>query len=445
MAHSIANTKATLMSTLDSCPHKQYLSEAAEKTRMLVRKLEEQAAVLLGSADRSGPLEEIMAKLKHFQQQSQNALDFVVSLTAEAEKKAKEEQQRQQTAPAPQPQAVQGQPTPQTGQTPSSQSVAAAAGEEGALAAVAKVYTDNVKLLSQMDAALQPFVGDQQMKKVRFDLQRAVNTPVNAISAVNSAHLRDKLMRLRCLLKGEMVEVIGKRVSAQAVPQGITFCKNLVAKMIARKADEQVSSSHESAYGVAAVAVGLWCEFPDVGELLMAHLQALCPYVVPFYPPRLPNQSTVDYHKTLGYRVDEDGTIEQQDKFLRRMSGLMRLYAAIMVTSPPQGAQLAHPHGLEHAWIWLTRMLNLQPNPDITAAAVYDMLQVTGNFLLKAYRVQFVKLIYCLYKVFLPKLKAVAAGTGPVSRLETFLETTMKNSAFIPEPEGYINPRFWNF
>lgn len=58
------------------------------------------------------------------------------------------------------------------------------------------------------------------------------------------------------------------------------------------------------------------------------------------------------------------------------MSGLMRLYAAIMVTSPPQGAQLAHPHGLEHAWIWLTRMLNLQPNPDITAAAVYDMLQV---------------------------------------------------------------------
>lgn len=34
---------------------------------------------------------------------------------------------------------------------------------EGALAAVAKVYTDNVKLLSQMDAALQPFVGDQQV------------------------------------------------------------------------------------------------------------------------------------------------------------------------------------------------------------------------------------------------------------------------------------------
>ena len=69
--------------------------------------------------------------------------------------------------------------------------------------------------------------------------------------------------------------------------------------------------------------------------------------------------------------------------------------------------------------------------------------QVTGHFLLKAYRVQFVKLLYFLFKVFLPKLKEVAAGTGPVSRLETFLETTMKNSAFIPVPEGYLPPQFF--
>ena len=71
------------------------------------------------------------------------------------------------------------------------------------------------------------------MKKTRFDLQRAVNTPVNAISPVNSAHLCDKLLRLRSLLRGERVEVQGKQVTAQSVPQGITFCKNLVAKMIA--------------------------------------------------------------------------------------------------------------------------------------------------------------------------------------------------------------------
>nr|KAG5694358.1 hypothetical protein BaRGS_002212 [Batillaria attramentaria] len=150
-----------------------------------------------------------------------------------------------------------------------------------------------------------------KMKKLRFDLQRAVNTPINAISP--------------------------------------------------RKAEEQVSSSHES----------------------------------------------------LGYNV-EDGTIEPQDKYLRRMSGIMRLYAAILITAPPQGANHPHPHGIECAWIWLSRTLNLKPDPDITATAIFDMLQVTGNFLLRAYRVQFVKLLHALCKLFLPKLKEVAAGSEGV-------------------------------
>jgi nucleoporin GLE1 len=80
--------------------------------------------------------------------------------------------------------------------------------------------------------------------------------------------------------------------------------------------------------------------------------------------------------RSLGYKVAEDGTVETQDKFLRRMSGLMRLYAAIMVTTPPQGANTPHPHGLLYAWRWLARVMNLDPNPDITATAIYDMLQV---------------------------------------------------------------------
>lgn len=107
---------------------------------------------------------------------------------------------------------------------------------------------------------------------------------------------------------------------------GLTFCKTVVALSwllemgarhrkldlktavkitinsllcLQRKADEQVSSSHESAFAIAAVAVGLWSEHPDVGELLMAHLQALCPYILPFYPPRLPNQSSADYHRSV--------------------------------------------------------------------------------------------------------------------------------------------------
>ena len=83
MVQSIMATKASLVTTLDNCPHKQHLSEAAEKTRMLVRKLSEQAEAMLCSVDRSRPLDEVMSKLKQFQEQSQNALDFVNTLTGE--------------------------------------------------------------------------------------------------------------------------------------------------------------------------------------------------------------------------------------------------------------------------------------------------------------------------------------------------------------------------
>lgn len=70
------------------------------------------------------------------------------------------------------------------------------------------------------------------MKKYRFDLQRAVNTPINAISAVSGSHLRDKLQSLQGLLSGRQVHVAGKQVSAGQSPEGMAFSQNLIAKML---------------------------------------------------------------------------------------------------------------------------------------------------------------------------------------------------------------------
>lgn len=71
-----------------------------------------------------------------------------------------------------------------------------------------------------------------QLKKLKFDLQKAVNIPVNAISAVSGAHLRDKLQRLLVLLSGQQVEITNRRVSVSEHPAALTFCKYLIAKMI---------------------------------------------------------------------------------------------------------------------------------------------------------------------------------------------------------------------
>ena len=71
-----------------------------------------------------------------------------------------------------------------------------------------------------------------QVKKYKFELQKAVNTPINAISAISGSHLRDKLQRVCALLSGQQVEVGGRKVSASDHPGGVAFCKDLFAKKI---------------------------------------------------------------------------------------------------------------------------------------------------------------------------------------------------------------------
>lgn len=77
-----------------------------------------------------------------------------------------------------------------------------------------------------------------------------------------------------------------------------------------------------------------------------------------------------------GYRVSEKGAVESEDIFLKRMSGVVRLYAAIIQTPPFHSGQ-PHPHGPEHGWAWLARVLNMPPHPTLTATALYDFLEVS--------------------------------------------------------------------
>ena len=150
------------------------------------------------------------------------------------------------------------------------------------------------------------------------------------------------------------------------------------------------------------------------------------------------------FYRALGYKYDSEGNVEKQDKFLKRMSGIMRLYASLMVSSPPQ-RQSIHPFGLENAWLWLSRVMNIQPLPDVTATMVFDLLEVTGHALYREYRKQFLKMLHILIREFLPKLKSVASsgGGGPVSRLEALIKASIQRQGQIPPPEGLLPQNFW--
>lgn len=149
------------------------------------------------------------------------------------------------------------------------------------------------------------------------------------------------------------------------------------------------------------------------------------------------------FFRLLGYKY-ENGKIEDQEKFLTRMTGIMRLYAAMMVSPMPPGVNKSHPHGIENCWTWVSRTLNIDPRPDITAAVIYNLLEVTGHTLFTNYRKPFQKLLHILITEFLPKIKAVSPSVGSVSRLETFLEANIKNRGQIARPTGLITSSFWH-
>ena len=115
-----------------------------------------------------------------------------------------------------------------------------------------------------------------------------------------------------------------------------------------------------------------------------------------------------------------------------------------MVSTPPQGQKHPHPHGVEHGWAWLCRVLSLKPRPYITATLLYDLLYVAGFALMKSYGKQFIKLLRCFLADYLPRLEAVSPmdARGLLTQLQTFIERVVASGS-IPPPHGLLPPDVW--
>lgn len=437
-----------------ACRYQDQVSPSTKKALVLIQSLMQNAEGLKQGCRQAGKVNrEDFEKCRDVLDRASNAYEFIKKDLERAEKegKAAEAEQEKQARLAEEQAAAQA--AAQTAAQASASgpslvstsdlSATAAAREESLcvdLEAFRK-YTELQNKLQEVEQLTAGFSSTPELKKLKFDIQKAVNTAINAISPVSGEHLRDKLKRLLQLLAGQRVDGAGRQFSLNQHQHAPLFCKNLIAKMFVRKGEEQVSSNYESAFAIALVAAGLWQEHSDLGDLLLAHFYAQCPYLVPYYIPKQEGQTDEEYFKSRGYKY-EGGVVEKHDKFLKRISGIMRLYFSIIVSAPPRGS---HPHGIEQAWVWLTRTLNLDPEPDITATMIYDCLQVTGNALCREYKKQFLKLLHILVKEMLPKLKSVStdAGSGSLTRLQSLLETSVKHHGNIPLPEGFLEHRFW--
>ncbi|KAM6183142.1 mRNA export factor GLE1 [Erethizon dorsatum] len=285
---------------------------------------------------------------------------------------------------------------------------------------------------------------DTQTKKIKMDLQKAATIPVSQISTIAGSKLKEIFDKIHSLLSGKSLQSGGHYVSITQNPQGLDFVQYKLAEKFVKQGEEEVASHHEAAFPIAVVASGIWELHPRVGDLILAHLHKKCPYSVPFYPAFREGMALEDYQRMLGYQVKES-KVEQQDNFLKRMSGMIRLYAAIIQLRWPYGNQQAsHPHGLSHGWRWLAQVVNMEPLSDVTATILFDFLEVCGHALGKQYQAQFWKMVLLIKEEYLLRIEAVTSSgqMGSFIRLKQFLEKCLQHKE-IPVPKGFLTSSFW--
>lgn len=302
-------------------------------------------------------------------------------------------------------------------------------------------YQQLQQFLESYEAQYKELVENVNLKKFRFDCQKAVNTPVNALSSLSGAHIRDKFDKLSKLLRGERVQVLDIYVAATQHPQGLAYCTALLAKKIVRQGDLLVSSNPESAFPLASVTVALWSQFPEFGKLLEAYFHRQCPYLVPMFLPQKEGQTDKEFYLSRGYTYNDEGVVEKQDKFLKRMSGIFRLRCAIWIAITPRFLNTANPHGLRYGWQWLASFINLKPEPDISATLLHDFFHVCGSEFFKCYGRQFTKIIKLISTEYLTILHNIDEG-GPKTRLEVFLQNVLSTGHIAP-PSGILPSNTW--
>ncbi|KAL3289602.1 hypothetical protein HHI36_023015 [Cryptolaemus montrouzieri] len=301
-------------------------------------------------------------------------------------------------------------------------------------------YSKLISFHDEYNDSLKELLDDTRLKQFRFDCMKAVNLSVNAISAVSSSHLSDKYNKLSDMIHGQNVMFGDFQINASEHRKGLEFCINLIAKKFVLQGDIMISSHLEAAFSYATIILSLWNESSDFGELLLVYFFKECPYLIPFYMPRTIDQSDEDYYMSIGYRYS-GGDREKQDHFLKRMTGIMRLYFAILI-SFPKSNQKINPLCINIAWTWFTSVLKLKPRKDITATMLHTFLEIVGFAMQNSYKNQFEKIVSLLVNQYIPTLKEVDSG-GPVTRLENFIHQLMDSSYQFKAPSGILPRNFW--
>lgn len=303
-------------------------------------------------------------------------------------------------------------------------------------------YNEIIALYQSKVDAVKPLQTDEAWKKYRTNCQRTINVPLNAITAASPQHLTNNFDKLYNFFAGQPVRTTdGSTITINDHPLARDYCILLMAKKFVSQSDTAISSNPQAAFPFASVINSFWKLLPDFGNIFLAYMYKESPYLVPYVIPQQAGQTPEQYLKTMGYRLSDQNELEKPDMFLKRQTGISRLYAAVIITPGRKADGAVQCFGLEEAWRWLTHIMLVKPLPDICATMIMEMLQTLGFELWRAYGRNFLKLLLYVQTIYMPQLSQYDEG-GPKTRLEMLLSKFLRERQ-IPQAVGVLPPGFW--
>jgi len=148
---------------------------------------------------------------------------------------------------------------------------------------------------------VETVLSEKSLKMYKFELQKAINFPLNSLldDKTNEDNVRnfdEKIRTFIRLFNGQTCAITSTLVvNPTRHPSAIDFCLVYLAKQLVEKAAETVSSRPETSFQYAQLIKNVFKEKSQFETILMGQLQEKCPFVVPFYKPRLQNQNENEY------------------------------------------------------------------------------------------------------------------------------------------------------
>jgi hypothetical protein len=163
--------------------------------------------------------------------------------------------------------------------------------------------------------------------------------------------IQDQLMRTKMKINKAMGQLTNSQVQIINIAKQATeiFTQSqsndefykvvlyLTAKKICKQAQMECAVRKECSFPLAIVCVYLSSKHPDFLPILIGRMFTVCCFLIPSYPVKQKDESSVDFLVRCGYKIvskDDQGmsVLENEVQFGERMGGLIALYSAIVQT-----------------------------------------------------------------------------------------------------------------